>query len=80
MGSRERRKAMSKGQSARSSEQGEMNDENKTCFDCLYCKVSAKSTENRKLFFCSGKRKQERHRESYWLERKLCSRFDDMSA
>jgi len=53
--------------------------EKKTCFDCLHCKVSAKSTSNIKLFFCSKTKNKEQHKERYWLERKVCSRFEDMS-
>jgi hypothetical protein len=51
----------------------------KTCLDCLYCKVSARSTSNCRLCFCSETRAKERHKEQYWLEKKPCGKFDDMA-
>jgi len=51
----------------------------KTCLDCLNCKVSAKSTPNCRLCFCSLKENQIRHKEKYWLKNKLCDFFEDMS-
>jgi len=51
----------------------------KTCLDCLFCKVSAKSTVNCRLCFCSQSTKKERHKEAYWLVKKLCGNFEDMS-
>jgi len=51
----------------------------KTCLDCLFCKVSAKSTANCRLCFCSQKEKKELHKEPYWLAKKLCVYFADMS-
>jgi hypothetical protein len=53
---------------------------NKTCLDCLHCKVSAKSTENRRLCFCAMAKKEERHGESFWSEKKVCGEFDSMGA
>ena len=53
--------------------------EKNTCFDCLHCKVSAKSTSDIKLFFCSKTKNKEQHKETYWLESKVCSQFEDMS-
>jgi hypothetical protein len=52
----------------------------KTCFDCLHCKVSVKSTPNNRLCFCAEKAKKERHKELYWLAKKVCQKFDDMTA
>jgi hypothetical protein len=54
------------------------NTKGKSCIDCLYCKVSAKSTANRRLCFCAQKRKEKRHREAYWLVKKVCKDFEDM--
>jgi hypothetical protein len=51
----------------------------KTCLDCLYCKVSARSTVNCRLCFCSQKKVQVRHKEKYWLMKKLCGEFADMT-
>lgn len=51
----------------------------KTCLDCLFCKVSAISTPNCRLCFCSQKKVQERHKEPYWQKKKLCGVFVDMS-
>ena len=52
----------------------------KTCCDCLYCKVSKKSTEKRRLCFCSETQKKERHKETYWLVKPVCRNFEDMTA
>jgi len=51
----------------------------RTCLDCLYCKVSARSTAKCRLCFCERKEIQERHKENYWLEKKPCGDFEDMS-
>ena len=50
----------------------------KMCLDCLHCKVSAKATEKNRLYFCAETPKRERHREAYWLAKKVCAEFDDM--
>ena len=52
----------------------------KTCFDCLHCKVSAKSTKNRRLCFCAETEKKKRHKEPYWVKKPVCGKFEDMSA
>ena len=52
----------------------------KTCFDCLHCKVSAKSTEKCRLCFCAKTEKRGRHKDPYWLEKKVCKNFYNMSA
>jgi len=51
----------------------------KTCIDCLYCRVSRLSTENNRLYFCSQKKKTENHKEKYWLAKKACDEFVDMT-
>jgi hypothetical protein len=51
----------------------------KSCFDCLHCKVSVKSTKNCKLFFCSESVKKQNHKEPYWEKKKVCGNFFDMS-
>jgi len=51
----------------------------KTCLDCLHCKVSVKSTRNCRLCFCSKAEKKENHQEFYWLIKKLCDNFFDMT-
>jgi len=50
----------------------------KTCFDCLHCKVSAKSTEMKKLFYCAKTKKKCLHKEPYWLKKPVCKKFSDM--
>jgi hypothetical protein len=50
----------------------------KTCIDCLYCKVSAKSAVNNRLCFCAETKDKERHEESYWLVKEPCREFEDM--
>ena len=51
----------------------------KTCLDCLFCKVSARSTANCRLCFCSQTAKKERHKEPYWQANKVCGKFEDMT-
>jgi len=55
------------------------NEKIKTCFDCLHCKVSAKSTDECRLCFCAKTNKKVNHKEHYWLKKPLCKKFDDMS-
>jgi hypothetical protein len=52
----------------------------KTCLDCLNCKVSAKSTDKCRLCFCSETKKKINRKETYWLTKKLCVEFEDMTA
>ena len=51
----------------------------RTCFDCLHCKVSAKSTEKNRLCFCSETAKKIKHKEPYWQKKRICTLFDDMA-
>jgi len=52
----------------------------KTCCDCLHCKVSATSTKNNILCFCKVSKNQLRYNETYWLAlKKMCKKFEDMS-
>ena len=53
-------------------------EKKKTCYDCLHCKVSAKSKKQR-LCFCAKAKKKENHREAYWLKKSLCKNFDDIT-
>ena len=56
-----------------------MNRKKRNCIDCLYCKVSAKSTEKCRLCFCSVINREQRHKESYWQKKRVCFQFDDMA-
>jgi len=56
------------------------NKKNKNCCDCLHCKVSDKSTLNYRMCFCVKTEKKANHTEAYWMKKKLCCLFDDMSA
>jgi hypothetical protein len=51
----------------------------KTCADCLHCKVSAKSVENDRVFFCSKNKNKTTHKETYWLTKPVCKKFVDMT-
>jgi hypothetical protein len=51
----------------------------KTCFDCLHCKVSVKSTDKCRLCFCSENKTKANHKDNYWLSKPLCKLFSDMS-
>jgi hypothetical protein len=57
-----------------------MKTKNKTCSDCLHCKVSAKSTEKCRLCFCAETKKKVKHKEHYWLAKNVCRKFEDMTA
>jgi hypothetical protein len=57
-----------------------MSNEKKTCGDCLHCKVCAMSTKNNRLCFCAKTKKKERHEEYFWLVKKVCKKFEDMTA
>jgi len=59
-------------------ERNSMKLDNKNCTDCLHCKVSVKSAENNRLCYCAVRNKEQRHKETFWLEKKVCSRFEDM--
>ena len=53
-------------------------DENRTCLDCLYCKVSVKSTKNCMLCFCEKTINKAKHKEPYWVKNHMCIQFEDM--
>jgi hypothetical protein len=53
---------------------------NKTCIDCLHCKVSAKSTDNKRLCYCAKEGKEARQEEPHWLEKKVCGEFVSMGS
>ena len=50
----------------------------KTCVDCLHCKVSAKSTEKNRIIFCALAIKKRNHKELYWIVKAVCKKFEDM--
>jgi hypothetical protein len=52
---------------------------NKTCLDCLHCKVSAKSTATNRLCYCAKERKEVRP-QPFWLEKKVCGEFYNMGS
>jgi len=56
------------------------NNEKKTCCDCLHCKVSADSSQNHRLCFCSNAKNKQYDLEFYWLNKSVCKQFADMSA
>jgi hypothetical protein len=51
---------------------------NRTCLDCLHCKVSAKSTVNNRLCYCGKVENARNHKELYWLVKKICNAFESM--
>jgi hypothetical protein len=59
-------------------EKREMKTNRKTCFDCLYCKVSGLSTQKCCLCFCSEKKKRIIHQDVYWLKKAVCQKFNSM--
>ena len=52
----------------------------KTCIDCLHCKVSAQSTANNRLCYCAKEGKEVRPQEPYWSEKKVCGEFENMGS
>ena len=68
------------------SERNKMNKEQltvnkgRTCTDCLFCKVASCSTRNSRLCFCSKDKITSYDLETYWLLKKVCKKFEDMSA
>ena len=55
-------------------------NEKRKCVDCLYCKVSATSSKNCRLCFCSQAKNRQYDLEFYWLNKSICKQFADMSA
>ena len=56
----------------------EKNGKKKNCTDCLHCKVSVKSTDDCRLFFCSEIGRKAAIIEFYWLNKPVCQKFEDM--
>jgi hypothetical protein len=50
----------------------------KACVDCLYCKVSAKSTFDCRLCYCSQNNNKTTHKEMYWVKKNVCEKFVNM--
>ena len=53
-------------------------DKDKTCVDCLHCKVSMQSTDNYRLCFCSEQSVKQNYPELYWQNKTVCPQFNDM--
>jgi hypothetical protein len=53
---------------------------NKTCLDCLHCKVSAKSTANVRLCYCAKEGTEAQHRDPFWSEKQVCGEFYNMGS
>jgi len=52
----------------------------KYCGDCLHCKVSAASSQNHRLCFCSKEKSKKYDLELYWLNKSVCKQFEDATA
>ena len=52
----------------------------KSCVDCLHCKVSAISPFYCFLCFCAMSKKKEIYQEPYWVRKPVCKKFEDMTA
>jgi hypothetical protein len=50
----------------------------RTCIDCLYCKVSVKSTADKRLCYCGMEETVKTHKEVYWFTKKVCNAFENM--
>ena len=62
-----------------SKEELEMHNTEKTCLDCLHCKVS-KRTQKVRLCFCAKTKAKRTHKEPYWQANTICKKFEDMLA
>jgi hypothetical protein len=51
----------------------------KTCIDCLHCKISAESFDNCRACFCAAKSKKVTHIEDYWQKKPVCNKFHNMT-
>jgi hypothetical protein len=51
---------------------------NKSCIDCLYCKVSVNTTTHSRLCYCDKVSIKERYAERYWVGKGPCIQFEDM--
>jgi len=55
-------------------------EKRKKCTDCLNCKVSSTSTKDKKLCFCSQAKNKKYLTLAYWITKKVCKKFEDMTA
>ena len=54
-------------------------EKNKSCCDCLHCKVSAVKIDDKTLYFCNVSKNKARNLDIFWLvKKKLCKKFVDM--
>ena len=60
-------------------EQLGMSNEKKKCTDCFHCKVSAASSKNCRLCFCSQAKNKQFDLELYWFNKSVCGKFEDMA-
>jgi len=58
----------------------EQRGKNKKCCDCLHCKVYEGSTVECRLCFCSERKTKAYYQEKYWMTKKVCDDFEDMTA
>ena len=56
-----------------------VNAKKANCTDCLHCKVSAVSTGNRMLCFCSKEKTRQYDLLFYWLNKSVCKKFESMA-
>jgi len=50
----------------------------KTCGDCLHCKMTVLTVGNNNLCFCEKKLPRDYKPEPYWLKKNTCKNFNDM--
>jgi hypothetical protein len=50
----------------------------RSCVDCLHCKVSVKSTDKNRLCYCVMAEKVKDRKELYWSVKKTCNTFAGM--
>jgi hypothetical protein len=55
-----------------------MKEHTQSCTDCLYCKVSAQSTDTIRLCYCAKEEKRPQPLELFWQGKAVCGNFDSM--
>jgi len=61
-------------------QRGKSKKKKKNCCDCLHCKVYEGSTVEYRLCFCSERKTKVYYQEKYWMAKRVCDVFEDMSA
>ena len=61
-------------------EQLAISNKKRNCTDCLHCKVCAMTYINTRICFCSKEKNKQYDLETFWITKKVCKKFEDISA